>query len=166
MSANHSPALPLAAKKTTIITAAAKKRLRDYFIAAQWSLNRNLDTGQKFLVSDVGRIASELGLKRTQVSRQLLRYKEEKYGNTQIKLILDGNQLEEKMWQGLSMTSIEFITTSLERIYKKDSSSCRDFLNFPRQLNDFPPAARTIVTHIAGTPDDDGCKLLSSLTEY
>ena len=90
MSANHSPALPLAAKKTTIITAAAKKRLRDYFIAAQWSLNRNLDTGQKFLVSDVGRIASELGLKRTQVSHQQLQYKEEKYGNTRIKLILEG----------------------------------------------------------------------------
>jgi hypothetical protein len=70
------PISTVTAKKTTVIIAVAKKRLRDYFIAAQWSLNRNLDTGQKFLLSDVGRmIASdgELGLKRTQVSRQLLR---------------------------------------------------------------------------------------------
>ena len=92
------PPAPVTAKKTTVITAAAKKRLRVYFIVAQWSLNRNLDTGQKFLLSDLGRIATELGPKRTQVSQQLLRYKEEKYGNTQIKLILEGDQLEEKMW--------------------------------------------------------------------
>ena len=64
------------------------------------------------------------------------------------------------------MTSIEFITTSLERICEMDSSSCRDFINFSRQLGDFPPAARTIVTHIADTPDDDGCKLLSGLIKY
>ena len=47
--------------RTPPITAAAKTRLSSFFFAAQCPLNRKLDMGQKFLGSDVGHIASELG---------------------------------------------------------------------------------------------------------
>ncbi len=45
----------------------------------------------------LGRIANEFGLNRAQAKRQLNNYKDAKYGNSQIKLVLDGQQLEEKM---------------------------------------------------------------------
>ena len=116
--------------RTPPITAAEKTRLGSFFFAAQWPLNRKLDTGQKFLGSDVGRIASQLGLNRSQVSRQLLNYKNEKYGNTRISVFLRADELEEKMWLGLSMTAMEFVTSTLERICGNDPSSCSDFINF------------------------------------
>ena len=78
----------------------------------------------------MGRIAAKYGLKKTQVARQLRNYKDEKYGNTQIKLLLDAEQLEEKMQEGLSMEPAEFVTSTLGRICEKDSSSSVDFLNF------------------------------------
>ena len=83
--------------------------------------------GQKFLGSDVGRIASKLGRNRSQVSGQLLNYKNEKYGNTRISIFLRADELEEKIWLGLSMTAMEFVTSTLGRICGKDPSSCSDF---------------------------------------
>ena len=117
--------------------------------------------GQKFLGSNVGCIASELG---SQVSRQLLNYKNEKYGNTRISVFLRADELEEKMWLGLSMTAMEFVTSTLERIYGNNPFSCSDFINFSRQLNDFhPTAADNYVRFLVGSPDDECCKLLSGL---
>mmetsp|Transcript_13611 Transcript_13611/g.29610 ORF Transcript_13611/g.29610 Transcript_13611/m.29610 type:complete len:140 (+) Transcript_13611:72-491(+) len=69
--ASSSEPTPLA-KKTAPITAIAKKKLRDYFIAENWPLNTLLPRGaDKNLDSRLRAIKTEFNLNKSQISRQL-----------------------------------------------------------------------------------------------
>ena len=83
------------------INAAEKKRLRDYFISVNWPLNKNLPRGEKIKEGELGKIVTELKLSKGQVTTQLRNYKDERYGNTQVKLILDADELEWMIWFNL-----------------------------------------------------------------
>ena len=83
-------------KKTTPITAAAKQKLREYFIAENWPLDTPLLRGaDDNLDSRLRAIKTKFDLNKPQIARQLKNFKEEKYGNSQITLIIDADQLEE-----------------------------------------------------------------------
>ena len=163
-----SSATPNPNKTTTRITAVAKKRLHSYFDTNNWPLNKNLPQGNNYINGDLGRIAAEFNLKRSQVVTQLRNYKDEKYGNKSIQLILDADELEEKMRMGLSMESAEFISNTLARIIcdnEKDTTSSVDFINFSKLINDFPTNARALVRVLADSPDHELCGLLSGLID-
>jgi len=94
------------------------------------------------------------------VFTQLQNFKDAKYGNTQVKLVLQANELEEILTMGLSMPSIEFVTTTLEQILNRDSIASSDFLNFTKKLDDFLSDASTLVSLLSGSPYNHLCKLL------
>ena len=70
-------------------------RLHDYFVLKDWALNTNLPRGNVFANSKLGKMATDLGLSRDQVRNQLVNYKEAKYGNSQIEMLINANKLEE-----------------------------------------------------------------------
>ena len=131
-----------------------------------WPLNKNLPQGEGYHNSEFGKIVLEFGLNREQVRRQLNNYKDAKYGNSQIKLILDADQLEEKIRMGLSMTTIDFVTSTLSRILSKDSSSSADFINFSAILDTFPADARNFVIMLAENPEHDCVILLRDVVDH
>ena len=78
----------------------AKGELRSYFVKVNWPLNRNLPRGENYRTGELGDIVNKFELNRSQVARQLCNFKDEKYGNTQVKLLLEAGDLEEKMRMG------------------------------------------------------------------
>ena len=77
--------------------------------------------------------------------RQLRNFKDAKYGNSQIKLILEADELEEKMRMGLSMETSEFVASTLSRILNPGLSSTSDFVNFSRIYSMFPLAGQSLL---------------------
>jgi len=67
---------------------------------------------------------------------------------------------------GLSMPTIEFVTTTLEQISNMDSIASSDFLNFAKILDDFLSNASTLVSFLSGCPDNDLCKLLAGVIDH
>ena len=63
-----------------------------------------------------------------------MHFKDAKYGNTQVELIIKANELEEMMKMELSMPSIEFITTTLDRIINKNSIPAQTSSTLPKLL--------------------------------
>ena len=108
-------------------------------------------------------ILSEHCLNKGQLARQLKNFKLEKYGNSQIAIIIDADQLEEKMRMSLSMMPAEFVASTLDKILavRGLSSLTSDFEKFAKILDDFPQPkyARTVVSLISGNPTN-GCTLL------
>ena len=78
---------------------------------------------------------------------QLQGFKVETYGNSQIIIIIDTDQLEGKMQMSLSMTAIDFMTSTLDHILTVQglSSVTSYFERFSKVLDVFSPYARTIV---------------------
>ncbi len=153
-------------QSTKPITKMAKEKLRAYFIRVNWPLNKVLPKGEGFKSGELGNIVTEFGLLKTQVARQLRNFKDEKYGNSQVKILLGADELEEKMRAGLSMETVEFVTLTLKRVHDKDPSSSQDFGNFAKVLDDMPPVAKTLVILWAGNPDNECCTLLTGLVEH
>ena len=155
--------------KRTPISAIAKKELRDYFTATNWPLNKFLPRGKESnLDLNLQSILNKHGLDKSQLARQLRGFKAEKYGNSQITIIINADELEEKMRLSLSMTTIDFVTSVLDRILaiRGQPSSTPDFEIFCKNLDAFPQHARTITSHISQSPTNECTILLSGLVDY
>ena len=76
-------------------------RLHAFFVSKDWALNTNLPWGNVYTNSKIGTLASDLGLSRDQVRTQLANYKEARYGNSQIKLLVNADKLEEDLCMSL-----------------------------------------------------------------
>ena len=76
---------------------------------------------------------------------QLINIKEAKYGNGQVSLLLNAEELKDKMRLSLSVETVEFVTSVLERIHTNYITSSREFNNFTAVLDAVPRDARTYV---------------------
>ena len=85
------------AKKTraTSITKAAYDTLYQSFTAKNWLLNNRLPRGEYSF--NLNKIVEKYGLKRSQVTLQLLNYKHTQYGFSQVKLMFNPEQISRKM---------------------------------------------------------------------
>ena len=79
------------------INADSRARLREYFASKDWALNTNLPRGNVFANSEHGKMAADLGLSRYQVRTQLVKYKDAKYDNSQVELLVNIDELEEDL---------------------------------------------------------------------
>ena len=95
-----------------------------------WSLRAQLPQGNLFWKGALRTIATELGLYCEQVHPQLVSFKETKYGNIPVLLLLNGEELEEKIWLSLLVERVEFVTSVLKRIHTNCIASSREFNNF------------------------------------
>ena len=102
---------------------------------------------------------------RSQISRQLLNYKKEKYGLSLVKLIVSKDDISEKLLEGLAMPAKEFVTCTLGKI-KGQSSPNLDFNNFATILMAFPEnTGITLLDRFIGDPESQCCKLLTDLMD-
>jgi len=154
--------------KTTPITAAAKTLLHNYFVSLNWPLNRRLPRGQ--YDANLQQIVNKYALNRGQIGRQLNNYKKEKFGNSKIELKLNDDDVKERIMEGLGMTPIEFVDSTLRKLSKswKDvSSSSSDFDKFTMILDDFPPGSARLVDLLIGLmSDSECCTLLSNCVDH
>ena len=135
-------------------------------MSLNWPLNKELPKGA--YSSDLQNIVDSHGLqKREQLSRQLRNYKSEKYGLSQIKLLLKEGELEEMIRNGLSMTSSAFVADTLSKVLSRSSSST-DFNNFSRVLDaeGFPSQmASSLLKLTASSPKSKCHELLNELID-
>ena len=96
---------------------------------------------------------------------QLINFKEAKYGNSQISLLLNADQLQEKMRLSLSMETTEFVVMVLGRVLSNSTSSSRDFNNFSTVMNAFPSSARTYIKLLSDSPNNSAVLLLGDLID-
>ncbi|KAL9181669.1 hypothetical protein ACHAXT_012012 [Thalassiosira profunda] len=137
---------------TKPITKAAKKAVKDYFAAKNWPLNKDLPRGA--FADDLQKIATEHGLKRSQVTRQLRNYKKERYGLALVKIILKEGELAEKIREGLATTADEFVIDTLKVAIERKSSNA-DLNNLCSVLGDIPgPAVALVKRFIDGSGGD------------
>ena len=147
------------------INADDRAQLYDFFVSKDWVLNTNLPRGNVYANSEIGILAADLGLSRDQVGTQLVNYKESKYGNRQIELLVDADKLEEDLRMSLSMETNEFVIETIKRILDGDVSGGRDFNNMAKVLDAFPVAARNFVEALLRSPDHPGVDLLGEAVE-
>ena len=150
----------------SVISNAAKSSLRAYFEGVRWPLNKALPKGAEFLNGPLGDITRQYLLVRTQVARQLLNYKKEKFLNTQVSILLNPSDLDERIREGMAMSAHKFVSSTLLRICDPDPSSYgSDFSNLCVVMKSLPSTARTYVRLIANSPDDVCFCLLVDVVE-
>jgi len=139
----------------SVISNAAKSALRAYFEGVNWPLNKALPKGAEFLNGPLGDIMRQFRLVKTQVAGQLLNYKKEKFMNTQVSILFNPSNLDERMREGMAMSPAEFVSLTLTRICDSDPSSYGlDFSNLCVVMKSLPSTVRTDVRLIADSPDD------------
>jgi len=150
----------------SVISNAAKSALRAYFEGVNWPLNKALPKGAEFLNGPLGDIMRQFRLVKTQVARQLLNYKKEKFMNTQVSILLNPSDLDERIREGMAMSPAEFVSSTLTRICDPDTSSYgSDFSNLCVVMKSLPSTACTYVRLIADSPDDTCFCLLVGVVE-
>jgi len=100
----------------SIISNAANSSLRAYFEGVNWPLNKALPKGAEFLNGPLGDIIRQFCLVKTQVARQLLNYKKGRFMNTQVSILLNPFDLDERLCEGMAMSTPEFMSSTLLRI--------------------------------------------------
>ena len=85
------------------IDADDRTHLHDFFVSKDWALNTNLLRGNDYTNCEIRTLATDLGLSRDQVRTQLANYKESRYGNSQIELLVNADELDEDLRLSLSM---------------------------------------------------------------
>ncbi len=115
----------------SVILNAAKSSLRAYFEGVNWPLNKALPKGAKFLNGPLGDIMRQFCLVKMQVACQLLNYKKGRFMNTQVSILLNPSDLDERLREGMAMSTPEFVSLTLLRICYPDPSSSygSDFCN-------------------------------------
>ena len=73
-----------------------------------WPLNKALPKGAEFLNGPLGDIMRQFLLVKTQVACQLLNYKKEKFMNTQVSILLNPFDLDERIREGMAMSAPKF----------------------------------------------------------
>jgi hypothetical protein len=124
---------------------AAKSSLRAYFEGVNWPLNKALPKGAEFLNGPLGDIMRQFCLVKTQVAHQLLNYKKVRFMNTQVSILLNPSNLDERIREGMAMSPAKFVSSTLTRICDPDPSSYGlDFSNLCVVMKSLPStAART-----------------------
>jgi hypothetical protein len=142
-------------KQASVISNAAKISLRAYFEEADWPLNKALPRGAEFSCGPLRDIMRQYCLEKSQVARQLLNYKKGRYLNTQVSILLNQSNLDERIREGMAMSKPRFVSLTLLRIcYPEPSSYGLDFSNLCVVMNSLPPTACTYVRLLASSPDD------------
>jgi hypothetical protein len=149
-----------------VISSTAKISLRAYFEGANWPLNKALPRGAEFLCVPLGDIVRQYCLKKTQVARQLLNYKKGKFMNMQVSILLNQSDLDERIREGMAMSTPRFVSSTLLRICDPDPSSYgSDFSNLCVVMNSLPSTACTYVRLLASSQDDTCFCLLVGVVE-
>ncbi len=150
----------------SVISIAAKSSLCAYFEGANWPLNKALPKGAEFLNGPLGDITRQFLLVKTQVARQLLNYKKEKFMNTQVSILLNPSNLDERIREGMAMSAPKFVSSTLLRICNPGPSSYgSDFSNLCVVMKSLPSTACTYVRLMADSPDDACFCLLVDVVE-
>ena len=89
----------------SVISNTAKSYLRAYFEGVNWPLNKALPKGAEFLNGPLGDITRQFLLVKSQVARQLLNYKKEKFMNTQVSILLNPSDMDERIHEGMAMST-------------------------------------------------------------
>ena len=100
-------------KRASVISSAAKIALRAYFVEADWPLNKALPRGAEFACGPLGDIVRQYCLEKSQVARQLLNYKKGRYLNTQVSILLNQSDLDERIREGMAMSTPRFVSSTL-----------------------------------------------------
>jgi hypothetical protein len=103
---------------SSVISSTAKISLCAYFEGANWPLNKALPRGAEFSCGPLGDIVREYCLEKLQVARQLLNYKKGKFMNTQVSILLNPSDLDERIREGMAMSTAEFVSSTLTRILR------------------------------------------------
>ena len=147
------------------IDADDRVQLRNFFVIKDWTLNTNLPRGNAYGTSEIAKLTADLGLSRDQARTQLANYKEARYGNSQIELLVNAENLDEDLRLSLSMKMNEFVTTTMKRLLDGDLSGGRDFNNMAIVLGAFPVATRTFLEMLLRSLDHPGVDLLGKAVE-
>ena len=135
-------------------------------MSVRWPLNKALPKGAEVLNGPLGDITKQFLLVKTQVARQLLNYKKEKFMNTQVSILLNPSDLDERIREGMAMSAPKFVSSTLLRICDPDPSSYgSDFSNLCTVMKLLPSTARTYIRLVANSPDNDCFSLLVGVVE-
>ena len=86
--------------------------------------------------------------------------------NTQVYILLNPSNLDERLCEGMAMSTLEFVSSTLLRICDPDPSSYgSDFSNLCVVMKSLPSTARTYIRLIADSPDDACFCLLVDVVE-
>jgi hypothetical protein len=150
----------------SVISNAAKSSLRAYFEGVNWPLNKALPKGAEFLNGELGDIMRQFCLVKTQVAHQLLNYKKGRFMNTQVSILLNPSDLDERLREGMAMSTPEFVSSTLLRICDPDPSSYgSDFSNLCAVMKSLPSTVRTYTRLLADSPDNNCFCLLVGVVE-
>jgi hypothetical protein len=157
---------PVQVAVVSVISNAAKSSLHAYFEGVNWHLNKALPKGANFLNAPLGDIMRQFCLVKMQVARQLLNYKKGRFMNTQVSILLNQFDLDERLCEGMAISTPEFVSSTLLRICDPDPSSYgSDFSNLCAVMKLLPSTARTYVRLVADSPDNDCFSLLVGVVE-
>ena len=151
----------------SVISNAAKSSLRAYFEGVNWPLNKALPKGAKFLNGPHGGIMRQFCLVKMQVAHQLLNYKKGRFMNMQVSILLNPSNLDERLREGMAMSTHKFVSSTLLRICNPDPSSCgSNFINICVVMKkSLPSTACTYARLAADSPDNDCFCLLVGVVE-
>jgi hypothetical protein len=149
----------------SVISNATKSSLRAYFEGVNWPLNKALPKGAEFLNGPLGDIMRQFLLMKMQVAHQLLNYKKEKYLNTQVLIILNLSDLDERFCKGTAMSLAKFVSSSLMRICNPDTGCGSNFNNLCTMMSLLPLSMCTYVMLVANSPEDNWFSLLVGVVE-
>ncbi len=150
----------------SVISNAAKSSLRAYFEGVNWPLNKALPKGAEFLNGSLGDIMRHFCLVKMQVARQLLNYEKRRFMNMQVSILLNPFDLDERLHEGMAMSTHEFVSSTLLSICDPDPSSYgSDFSNLCAVMKSLPSIARMYVWLVADSLDNNCFCLLASVVE-
>jgi hypothetical protein len=133
-----------------------KISLHVFFEESDWPLNKALPRGAEFTCGPLRDIVRQYCLKKSQVARQLLNYKKGRYLNMQVSILLNPSDLVERLREGMAMSTLEFVSSTLLRICDPDPSFYgSDFSNICVVMKSLPSAACTYVRLVANSLDND-----------
>ena len=97
---------------TTKITREAINALHNYFAMRRWPRNKRMPKVNTDGMLD--KIISDFNLNRTQASRQLRSWKAKKYDNAQVKIVIDPEDVELSIMEGISMELEDYVSEFLQ----------------------------------------------------
>jgi hypothetical protein len=101
-----------------------------------------------------------------QVAGQLLNYKKGKFMNMQVYILLNPSDLDNRLREGMVMSTFKFVSSTLVRICNPEPSSYgTDFSNLCKVMNSLPSTVRAYVRLLANSPDDACFCLLVGIME-
>jgi hypothetical protein len=116
--------MPVQVAVVSVISNATKSSLHAYFEGVRWPLNKALPKGTEFLNGPLGDITRQFLLVKTQVARQLLNYKKEKFMNTQVSILLNPSDQDERIREGMTMSARK-VEPDDDTFVSDDTPECR-----------------------------------------